>query len=886
MIHHLHNQMASLVGTLLALTLCACQTPSAGIARINPTTRNHSVSRHTVLVASNGVAALPVIVAAAADADTRAVAEELADYLGKITGATFEIVAGGTGPGIYVGTIAEFPTPSATAGLRIFDHFDGKEAFAIRTETDRIKLLGATARAVPHAVSRFLENIGCRWFFQGPAWEVVPRVSTLTFSINETDRPEALIRYLGHPLGESFEKSDPDAGAELRAWWRHNRAGKSFQTSVGHCWPEIIQRFKPEFDAHPEYFALVKGVRQGGQLCVSNPEVIRLGIQYAREWFDKRPDADMVGVGPADGGGYCTCSDCTARWPNFGDQAFYFANAVATALQESHPGKFVGIYAYNWHCDPPSFKLEPNVYVELTTALLLNTKYGFDELLVRWPKQCRFVGLYDYWAVYDWIRDRLPSGRTGNTKYVAEKLPFYLQQGACGVSAESGNSWGSQGLGYYLGARVLWNSKTDTEALKQEFYAKAFGPAAAAMQTYYERVDLGNKPLVGPTFYRLCLDDLAKAEAAARGHPDLLARITQLKQYHVFVYLLGKTHQQGVDLAARRKYALEMLKWNYRIRNTYMTFWSFFADQTTRQLAKEFEEPSWWWWKMHSERKADTIPYRNPAPVTPAETDRWLAEMNAAFGEVHPVTEVSFSNDLGAPVWEPAKPAAPAPFFSQGTWCVALASQGGEPLQLSVQHGTIYKNFPDGKYSLTDCQGEVLASGRLPYGTNNLALNVPAAGVYLFRYDDFSAGSHLRPSADTRTAFVLARGDHFTVYNHSYLYFYVPQGTTNIHLYAQRGNLFGIRQPDGTWVGQDRGERNPYRIARSLEGNGAYQVIPVPPGMDGKVWSSVDMVSGSFHFFNIPTILFVRPDNVIVPREVAVNDGLTIAGAGADRSRK
>jgi len=44
--------------------------------------------------------------------------------------------------------------------------------------------------------------------------------------------------------------------------------------------------------------------------------------------------------------------------------------------------------------------------------------------------------------------------------------------------------------------------------------------------------------------------------------------------------------------------------------------------------------------------------------------------------------------------------------------------------------------------------------------------------------------------------------------------------------------------------------------------------------MDGKVWSSVDMVSGTFWFFNIPNLLFARPDHVIVPREVAERDGL------------
>jgi len=848
--------------------------PAGAGVHIDKVTRNASVSKETVVVAKNGAAKLPVIIATNADAQTKACAEELAAYLKKMTGAAFTLTPGGAGPGIYVGTITEYPTPSAADGLKIYDFYDGKEAYAIRTEQGCIKLLGATPRGTGYAVSRFLELLGCRFFFQSPVWDVVPNAATVTFNRNETDRPEMLMRYLGYPLTSNYEPGDPDAGGLLQAWWRHNRVGKSLQTSVGHCWPEIIARFPTEFTEHPEYLALVNGKRQGGQLCVSNPAVAPLAIRYVNEYFDKHPDADMIGVGPADGGGWCTCPVCAARWKNPGDQAFYLANEVAKALQKTHPGKFVGIYAYNWHCDPPEFTLEPNVYVELTTALLLNTKYGFDELLELWPKKCRYVGLYDYWAVYDWIRDRLPSGRTGNMQYVAETLPRYVRQEACGLSAESGNSWGSQGLGYYLGVHVLWNAKTDVEALKQDFYQNAFGPAAPAMKAYYERIDLGNKPLVGPTFYRLCLDDLAKAEQAAQGRPDILARIEQVKEYHVFVYLLNKANQPGLDAAERKKSALEMLTWNYRMRNSYMTFWSLFADQTSSQLAEQYQEPTWWWWKMHSQGKGGEIPYRDPAPITGAETDRRLQAIKAEYGTPPQISEVRFNNHLVAPAWEAAKAAGVQTFGSQGNIYLALASAQGEPVKLTIVHGTIYKNFPDGKYTLKDDSGKIVAEGRVPYGRNELSLKVPAAGVYYFRYDDAAAGAAFTPSPDTKTAYVLERGEHFTEYVHAYLYFYVPKGTKEIQFYANRSNLFGICQPDGAWVGQDRPGKNPYGIARSIEGNGTFQVIPVLPGMDGKVWSSVDMVSGSFYFFNIPNLLFVRPGDVIVPREVAVKDGL------------
>lgn len=855
---------------LLFFSTGYCFTP-----HITNETRNQYKSQETILIAEKGIAKLPIIISQSADKTVKESAEELSSYLEKITGARFEIRTGLSGPGIMIGTIKEFPTPSAEKGLKIYDNFDGKEAYAIRTENRSIKLLGATPIGTSYAVSRFLEIIGCRFFFQSPAWTVIPRISKLTFNFNETDRPEVLSRYLGYPLSTDFEKDDPDAGKLLKDWWRHNRVGKSLQTSVGHCWPEIIRRFKKEFDAHPEYLAMVNGERKGNQLCVSNPEVIKLAIRYAQEYFDKHPEADMIGVGPDDGGGYCSCTECAAKWKNPGDMAFYLANEVAKALQESHPGKMVGIYAYNWHCDPPSFQLESNVYVELTTALLLNTRYGFEELLKLWPKKCRYFGLYDYWAVYDWIRDRLPSGRTGNTHYVSEKLPYYIKHGICSLSAESGNSWGSQGLGYYLAARVLWNLKTDVEKLKEDFYLKAFGPAKDVMRRYYERIDLANKPFIGPTFYRFCINDLEEAEKLAAGNPEILERIEQLKQYHVFLYLRRKVYdQRELTKEERKKWALEMLKWNYKIRNTYMTFWSFFADQTTRQLSQEFDEPSWWWWKMKSERKLDEIPYRVKEPITKEETQRWLEIAKKEYGEPIVIQEVKFSNKLVAPLLENSKKKSDMPLFmSQGGFNIALASIKGEPLKLTIIHGTIYKNFPDGKYTLTDTAGKIISEGRIPYGENNPSLGVPASGVYILKYDDFAAGCRLLPSEETRTAFILMRGDAFKVYNHNYLYFYVPKGTKEIYFYALRAWPIGICRPDGVWIGEDKPI---YHHPRSIKADGSYQKITVPEGMDGKIWSCVDFLSGTFWFFNIPNLLFVSPSDVIVPEDVARRDNLTL----------
>jgi hypothetical protein len=899
---------------LLGLAGLAAFCAGARAAEINAVTRNRSTAPKALLLAENGAAKMPIVISAQADKEVKARAEELTAALRKITGAAFTLQAHGDGPGIYVGTLAQFPTPSADDGLKIFNVYDGKEAFAIRTEEGKVKLLGATELGVSNAVYRFLEILGCRWFFQSPAWDVYPSLPTLSFDVNETDRPEVLSRYFGYPRGDHFEKTDPPAGEALFTWWRKNRVGKSLKAGTGHCAHLIRGRFQKEFDAHPEYNALVKGERgtsRWGQLCVTNPRVIEMAIQYAREQLDKDPSADMVGVGPDDGGGYCTCPECV-KLGDPGNQAFHLANAVARAVQQSHPGKLVGLLAYNWHCDPPDFPLEPNIYVELTTALLMNTKYGFNELLVRWPKHCKYFGLYDYWAVYDWIRDRLPSGRTGNMTYVVEKIPLYARSGICALCAESGTSWGSQGLGYYLGGKLLWNSSEDVETLRNDFYEKAFGPAAAAMKTYYERVDSGKSPMVGPTFYRLCVDDLEKAVKAAAGHPDALARVDQMRQYLVFVYLQGRlaaagkdqTTKAGEDAALKQKLApgdlpdtvpmtvekqaaFDLLRWNYLIRNTYMTFWDFFSSQTINPLARKFGEPTWEWYQMRGKNKLNEVPYRDTkvtAESLARETDAWFVRMKKDYGEVPELKEVRFSNRLALPKWrnDSGKPAARGYPPKQGFLCqgalptVALASVNGEPLRFMLQQATIYKTFPDGEYAITSADGVEVAKGKLPKGEHAMEVKVPAAGVYYLRYDDKSAGVQLLPDETQQGAFVLDRSTHVGTYNYVTIFFYVPKGTKSMVLYANKsGDKFGFQQPDGKWSGAGKGIK-PENSNCYLKADGSYLTIPVPAGMDGKVWSALMFNRGSFHFFNIPNVLSFAADGVLVPEDVAKRDGLPL----------
>ncbi len=106
------------------------------------------------VLAENGRARMPVVIASTASAATKQVAAELASFLGRISEADFAVTVGDGSVGIVLGTIAEFPDAALTAPLEIRDTYDGREAFVIRSEPGRVRLIGATDLAASHAAFR------------------------------------------------------------------------------------------------------------------------------------------------------------------------------------------------------------------------------------------------------------------------------------------------------------------------------------------------------------------------------------------------------------------------------------------------------------------------------------------------------------------------------------------------------------------------------------------------------------------------------------------------------------------------------------------------------------------------------------------------------------
>ncbi|WP_461207950.1 DUF4838 domain-containing protein, partial [Clostridium sp. DL1XJH146] len=67
------------------------------------------------------------------------------------------------------------------------------------------------------------------------------------------------------------------------------------------------------FATHPEFFSLYDGRRiADGQLCLSNPAVLRTMIARLRTYIDEHPGCWVYSVSQNDNEKPCQCANCRA----------------------------------------------------------------------------------------------------------------------------------------------------------------------------------------------------------------------------------------------------------------------------------------------------------------------------------------------------------------------------------------------------------------------------------------------------------------------------------------------------------------------------------------------------------------------------------------------
>ena len=517
-----------------------------------------------VALAQDGKAIIPIVAGSVKDP-----VDELNHFLNKIVGDEFQLAEGRQKTGaIYVGLVSDFPW--------LKEREFAAEEFALNVvESEKsVYVLGGTPLGVRHGVTTLLHQVGCRWFFPGDVWEVIPHRRNLwVHDAQVTSQPafptQRRIWYGFGAYGPCKE--------DYENWMRHNRMGGPLEVSIGHSWAGL--NAEKDFSTHPEWFALVGGRRQPSKPCYAHPDVIARAKESALRRAEQ--GAGMISMTPPDGLGYCECEKCLAaagvqevyeeKGCLFGkrddgavvnvtsETVFGLANEVAKTVAAKYPKTLIGCYAYSAYSHPPSFKLHPNVYLQTTTAYR-RTPLSLEEQVSAYGEKTEQLGIREYYSVYQWDWDYPDPGKmTPDT--LQHDLSQFHNWGVTAVNGEASNNWAARGLGYYVAARLMWDVKEDTNAIVKDFYEKAFGPAAKPMERYFVRWYGPSVAAIAPAeqlpqqvnfienrkhnvdALRDAYRDLDNAMRMAKGNEAVLARIDHLRMYLHYLVLRYELEQ-------------------------------------------------------------------------------------------------------------------------------------------------------------------------------------------------------------------------------------------------------------------------------------------------------------------------------------------------------
>ena len=249
------------------------------------------------------------------------------------------------------------------------------------------------------------------------------------------------------------------------------------------------------FESHPEYFSEINGERTCkhlySQICMSNPDVLRLTVEKVKEWIREDPESRIISVSQNDSfviESYCDCEKCHAINEEEGSPAgslLRFTNAVADAIKDEFPDVAVDMLAYQYSTVPPKITVpRPNVVVRYCTGACYphpieecQVNAGPKSYIEKWNQICDRLYIWDYTT--NFAQYLCPIANFGSLQ---PNLQFFRDHGVKGVFEQGMYQEGESGefgdLRAYVLARLMWNPDENLESLVKGFLDAFYGNAA------------------------------------------------------------------------------------------------------------------------------------------------------------------------------------------------------------------------------------------------------------------------------------------------------------------------------------------------------------------------------------------------------------------------
>lgn len=495
-------------------------------------------------------------------------AEELAAYLGRLSGATYRVLSEGeTLPAskrLFVGH-TRFARACGLNLRRL-----GEEEWVVRTVGSDLLISGGRPRGTLYGVYTLLEQgLGCHWLDEST--EVVPTRPDLVLpALALQGQPAFWDRAISGGY-YSLDSNMYGRDTNYRVRNRVNGAGSGnldarhgFSTRwgpPGGC--HTFAAYASEFPAdHPEYLSMdARGKRVGavdgsgpGGICLTHPEVRKLVLARLKSFIaaDRErtaksglPPARIFDISQNDNHWMCQCPSCKALSEREGSESgplIDFINEIADGIRDEYPGVYVMTFAYSITQVPPK-TLRPRDNVIIRVAEL-NAEWGRDADLFHpltyptnagqlrrlqgWSRIAPNLAEWDYWIQYS-PNDKFATPYAPIACIPVDLRTFYRNRvKSIYVECESPETTSFYALKRWLGFQLMLDPLQAEEPLLRTFFGGYYGAAAPRMREYLQFMQQRtaavpanmsglknyNRPYLTRDFYLTCERLLDEAEAA------------------------------------------------------------------------------------------------------------------------------------------------------------------------------------------------------------------------------------------------------------------------------------------------------------------------------------------------------------------------------------
>ncbi len=487
-------------------------------------------------ITENGNSAYVIVVSENASAIELEAAQLLRSYVTRISGCKLAVVNDKARPvktEISVGFTNRLD-PKTNTRLKVL----APDGFQIFTDGKKLFVVGGSHKGVYYGVVYLLEKqLGCQMY--APYVEYVPENKSIAFpQLNYAEEPANILRIVHGKFNEN---------KSYKEWMRLDNINEVFADGYYvHTFNRLVP-WETYFGPHPEYYAYMNGKRIIDQLCMTNPDVLKLVIDKLSVEMAKQPDKNIWSVSQNDNFSYCQCEKCKAINEVEGAPSgalIRFVNQVAAHF----PNKTISTLAYQFSRSAPKItKPATNVQIMLCTIELNRSKsiesdagsQSFVKDIADWAKLTNNIYLWDY--TVDFANSVTPFP---NLHVLQPNIQFLTRNGAYQHFQQTNTMKGNEmaELKAYLLARLLWNPDVDIDSVKSVFLKGYYAEAAPFMKLYIDKLeselikssewlDIYGSPVHHEKSF-LSADNMAfynqlfdKAEVAVKHKPELLQRV-------------------------------------------------------------------------------------------------------------------------------------------------------------------------------------------------------------------------------------------------------------------------------------------------------------------------------------------------------------------------